>query len=101
VCKDVKNTFAVSSGERAWNKECKSPSEDMNCGVRTMVSGETMSRIRRFDRSSDVVDVSLCECIIIIHVIHSAILGFLCETSVKVCNRGQRSPLILTRETVK
>jgi hypothetical protein len=65
VCKDV-TTFAVSSGERAWNKECRSPSEDMNCGVRTVMSGETMSRIRRFDRSSDVVDVSLCECIIII-----------------------------------
>lgn len=51
------STLAVSSGEKAWNRECSSPSEAMKWGVSTVVSGDTMSRIRRFDRSNDVVSL--------------------------------------------
>ena len=46
-------------GDSAWKREWRVDSAEMYWRDRDVISGDTMSRIRRFERSKDVVSIAL------------------------------------------
>jgi hypothetical protein len=50
-------------GDSAWKREWRVDSAEMYWRDRDVISGDTMSRIRRFERSKDVVSIALIYCL--------------------------------------
>jgi hypothetical protein len=53
------STFEVSAGDSAWKRERRVDSAEMYWRDRDVISGDMMSRIRRFERSKDVVSIDV------------------------------------------